>query len=47
MNGINPQKWLEYVLENIAEYKINKLHELLPNHIEAEKIENFKKFWEV
>ena len=47
MNGINPQKWLEYVLENIADYKVNKLHELLPNHIEAVKIEKFKPFWEV
>jgi len=47
MNSINPQKWLEYVLENIADHKVNKLQELLPNHIEAEKIENFKKFWEV
>jgi len=47
LNGINPQKWMEYVLSNIADYKINKLHELLPHHISAEKIENYKPFWEV
>lgn len=47
LNRINPQKWMEYVLSNIADYKINKLHELLPHHISAEKIEKFKPFWEV
>ena len=46
-NNIDPQKWLTYVLENIAEHKVNKLHELLPNNIEAEKLEKFKQFWEV
>lgn len=47
LNGINPQKWMEYVLSNIADYKINKLHELLPHHISAKKIEKYKPFWEV
>ena len=47
LNEINPQKWLQYVLENIADYKVNKLHELLPNNIDPEKLDNFKKFWEV
>jgi transposase len=47
LNNINPQKWLQYVLENIADHKVNKLHELLPNNINPEKLENFKKFWEV
>jgi hypothetical protein len=47
LNGINPQKWMEYVLSNIADYKVNKLQELLPNHISAKKIEKFKPFWEV
>ena len=47
LNNIDPQKWLTYVLENIAEHKVNKLHELLPNNIEAEKLEKFKQFWEV
>lgn len=41
LNNINPQKWLTYVLENISEHKVNKLHELLPNNISIEKIENF------
>lgn len=47
LNDINPQKWLQYVIANIADCKANKLHELLPNNIDPEKLENFKKFWEV
>jgi transposase len=47
LNDINAQKWLQYVLENIADYKVNKLHELLPNNINPEKLDSFKKFWEV
>jgi transposase len=47
LNNINPHKWMEYVLENIADYKSNKLHELLPNNINPETILNFKKFYEV
>jgi len=29
---VNSEKWLKYVIENIAEHKANKLDELLPNH---------------
>jgi len=47
LNNINPQKWLSYVLENIADCKINKLHELLPNNIDPKLLENFKHSWEV
>jgi len=31
-NKVNSEKWLKYVIENIAEHKANKLDELLPNH---------------
>ncbi len=31
-NDINPQEWLNDVLNRILEYKVNKLHELLPNN---------------
>lgn len=47
LNDVNPQKWLQYVLENIADCKVNKLHELLPNHVDQQKLNNVKKFWEV
>jgi len=47
LNNINPQKWMQYVLENIAVHKVNKLYELLPNNIDPEKLYNFEKFWEV
>jgi transposase len=47
INNIHPQKWLEYVLENIADYRVNQLHKLLPNNIDPETIQNFKPFWEV
>lgn len=30
LNGINPQHYLRYVLERIAEHKINRIDELLP-----------------
>jgi len=43
LNSINPYKWLEYVLDNIADYKCNKLHELLPNNINPEMINNITK----
>jgi hypothetical protein len=38
---------MEYVLENIADYPANRVHELLPNNIDPAKIETFKKFYEV
>lgn len=47
LNDINPQKWLNYILAHIADYKVNKLHELLPNNIDRNIIENFKNNWEV
>jgi transposase len=47
LNNINPQKWLEYVLTQISETKMNDLHKLLPNHIDPASLENFKHFWEV
>jgi len=31
-NDVNPQEWLNDVLNRILEYKVNKLHELLPNN---------------
>lgn len=45
INNINPQQWLQYVLENIADYKVNKLHQLLPNNIDPEKLSNFSSKW--
>jgi hypothetical protein len=30
LNGINPQQYLRYVLERIAEHPINRIDELLP-----------------
>ena len=29
--GINPVEWFQYVLDNIADYPINRIEELLPN----------------
>jgi hypothetical protein len=47
LNNIHPQKWLEYVLEVIADYRANKLHELLPHNIKPELINNHKPFYEL
>ena len=33
-NDINPRQWLQYVLENIPDWNIQKLEQLLPNHFE-------------
>ena len=33
-NGINPYQWLKYALEKIPNYKVNKLHQLLPYNID-------------
>jgi transposase len=33
-NDVNPFEWLKKVLEVIPEYKVNRLHELLPQNIE-------------
>ena len=46
LNNINPKKWMDYVLANIADYPANKIHELLPNIIDSEKLENHRNFWE-
>ena len=46
LNNINPEKWMVYVLANIADYPANKIHELLPNIIDPEKLENHRDFWE-
>jgi transposase len=32
-NNVNPYEWLKKVLEVIPEYKVNKLHELLPQNL--------------
>lgn len=31
INNVNPREWLQYVLENIPEWNIQKLEQLLPN----------------
>ena len=30
MNGVNPEAWLTWVLERIANHKINRIEELAP-----------------
>lgn len=47
LNNINPYKWLEYVLDNIADYKCNKLHQLLPNNINPDMINNITKHYDM
>lgn len=37
MNGVNPQQWLTYVLENIADHKVNRIHELFPQNFNAKE----------
>lgn len=32
-NNVNPYQWLNKVLEVIPEYKVSKLHELLPQNL--------------
>ena len=36
-NDINPREWLQYVLENIPEWSIQKLEQLLPNHFKEKQ----------
>ena len=33
LNGVNPEKWLYKVLNNIADHKVNKLYELFPQNL--------------
>jgi transposase len=37
LNGINPEKYLHYVLARINEHKINRIEELLPWNVDLEK----------
>ena len=32
LNGVDPNQWLTHVLKNIAEHKVNRLHELFPQN---------------
>ena len=36
LNGANPFDWLKYVIENIADHPINRIHELLPQHFQKQ-----------
>nr|WP_320120738.1 transposase domain-containing protein [uncultured Marinifilum sp.] len=33
MHNVDPQKWLNSVLEQIADHKVNKLYELFPQNL--------------
>ena len=33
LNGVDPESYLRYVLERIAEHPINRIDELLPWHL--------------
>jgi len=35
LNGVNPEKWLNKVLEIIADYPCNKLQDLFPENLEV------------
>ncbi len=37
MHGVNPQKWMNKVLEVIADHKANKLHELFPQNLQLDE----------
>jgi len=39
-NDVNPFEWLKKVLEVIPEYKVNKLHELLPQNLQLYKYQH-------
>lgn len=36
LNGFNPEAYLGYVLERIAEYRIDRIEELLPWNVAAQ-----------
>jgi transposase len=40
LNGVNPEKWLVKVLSQIADHKVNKLHELFPQNLNLESPDN-------
>ena len=40
MHGVNPQKWMNKVLEVIADHKANKLYELFPQNLNLQKPTN-------
>jgi len=40
LNGVNPDKWLVKVLSQIADHKVNKLHELFPQNLNLESPDN-------
>ena len=41
LNGLDPETYLRFVIERIADYRINKLDDLLPWHV-AEQIAKTK-----
>jgi hypothetical protein len=42
LNGIDPQRYLQYVLERIADHPINRVHELLPWNVADQLNQPFK-----
>ena len=32
LNGVDPNQWLTHVMKNIADHKVNRLHELFPQN---------------
>lgn len=38
LNGINPQAYLRYVLTHIADYPINRITDLLPWNVAAQRL---------
>ena len=39
LNGINPQAYLTWVLDTIADHPINRIHELLPRNFYKTELE--------
>jgi len=38
INKVNPREWIQYVLQKITDYNVQKLEELLPNNFSVSKI---------